>query len=152
MVHHFWPSVSRLSPSLSHTELSWASGFAQGHFQKPQGGGGAMRGQVPHTGTGSSYCYRATVSGLAWGTGLSRWFWAFPRDPMDLRSQCCTGKAQQKTLNTLLHVDLTGHSLLDWRLPLCRLPPGWDLAEGCTESWQGLGAGDECEDGEEKAL
>lgn len=48
LVHHFWPSISRLSPGLSHTELSWASGFAQGHLQKPQGGDGAVRGQVPH--------------------------------------------------------------------------------------------------------
>lgn len=99
LVHHFWPSISRLSPGLSHMELSWASGFVQGHFQKPHGGEGTMRGQVPPMGTWSSYCYRASDR-CDTGTGLSPWLWAFPRDPRDPRSWCSTEKAQQKQQDT----------------------------------------------------
>lgn len=59
-------------------------------------------------------------------------------------------KSSAKTLNTLPPVNLTGHLLLNQQLPLCHLPPWGGPADGCAESWQGLGVG--WKDKEKKAL
>lgn len=115
LVHHFWPSISRLSQACPGAQLG--SEFARGHFQKPQGGDRAVRGQVLHT--GSSYCYRDRVRSDT-GHRAQPVVLAFPGDPTDPRPWCSTEKLHRssQTLNTLPPIGLTGHLLLDWQLPL----------------------------------
>lgn len=92
-----------------------------------------MRGQVPPA--GSSYCYRATAPGLTRGSATAL---GIPRGPQGPLAREQQRKAQQEQHPP--HADLTGHLLLPWQLPLCRLPPAgiWLMD---AESWQGLAAG-----------
>lgn len=72
---------------------------------------------------------------------------------MDPRSWCSTEKAQQKQqdIEHSSHVDLTGHLLCDWWLPLCCLLLDGIWLMDVLRAGKGSD-GIEWEDGEEKAL